>query len=133
MSNSKFKVFFKKEEVGNSITHVFLLFFFGNQKISRIEVQKIPELRVFIKNDYSQASSNTSRESDIFASEYMIYMSVFLKKYMHICIGGGSRGWSQNNFVELWSVSRPRLSEMAIEIWVMCQLTEKLFETSSVL
>jgi len=45
----------------------------------------------------------------------------------------GARGWSQTNFVELWSVSRPRLDEMAIEIWVMCQLTEKLFETSSVL
>jgi len=29
---------------------------------------------------------------------------------------------------ELWSVSCPRLAEMAIEIWVMCQLTEKLFE-----
>jgi len=42
------------------------------------------------------------------------------------------RGWSQTNFVELWSVSRPRLAEMAIEIWLMCQLTEKLFETSSV-
>jgi len=42
------------------------------------------------------------------------------------------RGWSQTNFVELWSVSRPRLAEMAIEIWVLCQLTEKLFETSSV-
>ena len=26
----------------------------------------------------------------------------------------------------------PRLAEMAIEIWAMCQLTEKLFETSSV-
>jgi len=46
--------------------------------------------------------------------------------------GGEGRGWSQTNFVELWSVSRPRLAEMAIEIWVMCQLTEKLFETSSV-
>ena len=44
----------------------------------------------------------------------------------------GSRGWEQTNFVELWSVFRPRLAEMAIEIWVMCQLTEKLFETSSV-
>jgi len=42
------------------------------------------------------------------------------------------RGWEQTNFVELWSVSRPRLAEMDIEIWVMCQLTEKLFETSSV-
>jgi len=42
------------------------------------------------------------------------------------------RGWAQIIFVELWSVSRPRLAEMAIEIWVMCQLTEKLFETSSV-
>ena len=42
------------------------------------------------------------------------------------------RGWAQTNFVELWSVSRPRLAEMAIEIWVMCQLTEKLFETSLV-
>jgi len=42
------------------------------------------------------------------------------------------RGWEQTNFVELWSVSRPRLAEIAIEIWVMCQLTEKLFETSSV-
>ena len=42
------------------------------------------------------------------------------------------RGWLQPNFVELWSVSRPRLAEMAIEIWVMCQLTEKLFETCSV-
>jgi len=45
-----------------------------------------------------------------------------------------SRGWSQTNFVDLWSVSRPRfkLAEMAIEIWVMCELTGKLFETSSV-
>jgi len=34
-----------------------------------------------------------------------------------------SRGWSQTNFVELWSVS----AEMAIEIWVMCQLAEKFF------
>jgi len=42
------------------------------------------------------------------------------------------RGWEKTNFVELWSVSRPRLAEMAIDIWVMCQLTEKLFETSSV-
>jgi len=45
---------------------------------------------------------------------------------------GPLRGWAQTNFVELWSVSRPRLAEMAIEIWVMCQLTQKLFETSSV-
>ena len=29
------------------------------------------------------------------------------------------RGWAQTNLVELWSVSRPRLAEMAIEIWVM--------------
>ena len=43
-----------------------------------------------------------------------------------------NRGWSQTNFVELWSVSRPRLIKMAIETWVMCQLTEKIFETSSV-
>ena len=45
-----------------------------------------------------------------------------------------TRGWEQTNFVELWSVSRPGLAEMAIEtwIWAMCQLTEKLFETSSV-
>ena len=42
------------------------------------------------------------------------------------------RGWEQTNFVELWSVSRPRLAEMAIEIWVMSQLTEKIFETSLV-
>ena len=45
---------------------------------------------------------------------------------------GDVRGWSQTNFVGLWSVSRPRLAEMAIEIWVMCQLTENSFETSSV-
>ena len=37
------------------------------------------------------------------------------------------RGLSQTNFVELWSVSRARLAEMAIEIWVMCQRMEKLF------
>jgi len=42
------------------------------------------------------------------------------------------RGWGRTNFVELCSVSRPRLAEMAIGIWVMCQLTEKLFETSLV-
>jgi len=36
-------------------------------------------------------------------------------------------GWAQTNFVELWSVSRPKLAEMAIEIYAMCQLTEKLF------
>ena len=29
-----------------------------------------------------------------------------------------ARGWEQTNFVELWLVSRPRLAEMAIEIWV---------------
>ena len=45
---------------------------------------------------------------------------------------GWKRGWEQTNFVELWLVSRPRLAEMAIEIWVMCQPTEKLFESSSV-
>jgi len=45
---------------------------------------------------------------------------------------GGGRGWAQTNFVELWWVSCPRLAEMAIEIWVMCRLTEKLFETSLV-
>ena len=49
--------------------------------------------------------------------------------YIRMTISG--RGWEQTNFVELWSVSRPRLAEMAIEIWVMCQLTEKLYETSS--
>ena len=27
-----------------------------------------------------------------------------------------TRGWAQTNFVELWSVSRSRLAEMAIEI-----------------
>jgi len=43
-----------------------------------------------------------------------------------------TRGWSQTNFVELWSVSCSRLAEMAMEIWVMCQVTEKLFEASSV-
>jgi len=36
-----------------------------------------------------------------------------------------ARGWEQTVFVELWSVSRPRLAEMAIEIWVMCQLKGK--------
>ena len=36
---------------------------------------------------------------------------------------GPGRGWSQTNFVELWSVFRPRLAEMAIKIWVMCQFT----------
>ena len=33
-----------------------------------------------------------------------------------------ARGWEQTNLAELWSVPRPRLAEMAIEIWVMCQL-----------
>jgi len=46
--------------------------------------------------------------------------------------GLATRGWEQTNFVELWSVSCPRFAEMAIEIWVICQLTGKLFETSSV-
>jgi len=43
---------------------------------------------------------------------------------------GSARGFERTNFVELCSVSGPRLAEMAIEIWVMCQLMEKLFQTS---
>ena len=35
---------------------------------------------------------------------------------------GWKRGWSQTDFVELWSISSPRLAEMAMEISVMCQL-----------
>ena len=35
---------------------------------------------------------------------------------------GWKRGWSQTDFVELWSLSSPRLAEMAMEISVMCQL-----------
>jgi len=51
-----------------------------------------------------------------------------------VCCSVGllTKGWAHPNFVELWSVSRLRLAEMAIEIWVMCRLKEKLFETSSV-
>jgi len=49
---------------------------------------------------------------------------------VHFAFCGLARGWEQINFVELGSVSCPRLAEMAIEIWVMCQLTKILFETS---
>jgi len=49
----------------------------------------------------------------------------------------GMRGWSQTNFVELWSVSRPRFGRdghrdmgdvsTLTEIWVTNVSTEKLF------
>jgi len=75
----------------------------------------------------------------IYMHMYIFYVHVTNETthlYMYIYVyaqdRARKRGWSQTNFVELWSVSHPRLAEMAIEIWVTCQLTEKLFETSSV-
>ena len=60
------------------------------------------------------------------------HISVFDISVASVRMSHDTRGWLQTNFVELLSVFRPRLAEMAIEIWVICQLTEKLFETSSV-
>jgi len=67
-------------------------------------------------------------------AENRIPFADILKWKFHLFLSepGSAKGWEQTNFVELLSVSRPRLAEMAIEIWVMRQLTEKLFETSSV-
>ena len=56
------------------------------------------------------------------SNELRMHASNF-RKVESVFSGHGPGGWEQTNFVELWSVSRPRLAEIAIEIRVMCQLT----------
>jgi len=51
-------------------------------------------------------------------AQSMFTMRLLAKRFVFITRLQTRGRWAQANFVELWTVSRPRLDEMAIEIFI---------------